>query len=127
MDNDPPSRAQAPGTWPILLLPLWVIVAAFMAVAALVGFAGVVIGLLSLVGLSGTLQLAVAGEAVRTTGQRWLFTGMAAALLVAGIAFWWLHRRGRTGLALLAWVALVALFLAVGWATGRSDVLSVGF
>jgi hypothetical protein len=127
MENKPVQRRQLPVVLRVILLPLWGLICGLMLLSAIIGLGCVVLGTISLfVDLSGFLEMHLGGESVRTATQKVLFTAVGAVLAITGIGFWWLSRRGYVVGALLCYAVLLALFLAMAWATGRTDVISVG-
>src|SRR5262245_60891986 len=123
MENNPIQRRRLPA----VLLPLWGLICALMLLSAIIGLGCVVLGMLSLfVDLSGFLEMQLGGESVRTTTQKVRFMAIAAVMASTGIGFWWLSRRGYVVGALICYAVLMALFLAIAWATGRADLISVG-
>jgi len=127
MENNPIQRRRLPAVLQVVLLPLWGLICALMLLSAIVGLGCVLLGMLSLfVDLSGFLGMQLGGESVRTTAQKVQFMAVGAAMASTGVGFWWLSRRGSVVGALICYAALMALFLAIAWATGRADVISVG-
>jgi hypothetical protein len=115
--------------WPLLLLLqiLWALISLLMLLMAVIGVICLALGALSLVvDLSRFLEMQLGGEPVRTTAQKALFAGVGAVMALTGIGFWWLRQRGSVAGALICWVLLLVLFLAVAWTTGRGEVISVG-
>jgi hypothetical protein len=78
------------------------------------------------VDLSGFLEIQLGGDLVRTTMQKVQFMAVGAVLASTGIGFWLLSRRGYVVGALICYAILLAVFLAIAWASGRADVISVG-
>jgi hypothetical protein len=111
----------------VFLVILWALISLLMLVFALIGLACVVLGVISMFFEPGRfLELQLGGEIVQTTTQKLLFTAVGAVMAVAGIAFWWLRQHDRIGAAVFCYLVLMALFLAISWATGRGDIVSVG-
>jgi hypothetical protein len=110
-----------------ILQTLWVLICLVMVMSAIIGLGCVILGLLSLfVDLSGFLEMQLGGEPVRTTTQKVQFVVVGTVVASTGIGFWWLSRRGYVVGSLICYAILVAIFLAIAWATGRADVISVG-
>jgi hypothetical protein len=127
MENNPVQRRRLPVVLQVILLPLWGLICGLMLLSAIVGLGCVVLGMLSLcVDLSGFLEMQLGGESVRTTTQKVHFMALGAVMASTGIGFWWLSRRGYVVGARICYGVLMALFLAIAWATGRADVISVG-
>jgi hypothetical protein len=127
MENNPNQRRQLPVVLQGILLTLWVLICGLMVLSAIIGLGCVVLGLLSLfVDLSGFLEMQLGGEPVRTTTQKVQFVVVGAVLASTGMGFWWLSRRGYVVGALICYGILMAVFLAIAWATGRAEVISVG-
>jgi hypothetical protein len=126
MENNPVQRPRLPVVLQAILLPLWGLLCGLMLLSAVVGLGCVVLGLLSLfVDLSGFLEMQLGGESIRAAAQKVQFTAVGAVMAGTGIGFWWLSRRGYVVGALICWAVLMALVLAIAWATGRADVISV--
>jgi hypothetical protein len=128
MDNpNPVPRRQLPLVVQVPLLLLWGGICWFMVLVGLIGLSCVLLGLFSLVvDLSGVLKIRLAGQEVRAVTDKLLFTGLGAVLALVGIEFLWLARRDQAGRALLLWAQLLAVFAMLAWATGSTEILSVG-
>jgi hypothetical protein len=127
MENKPVQRRHLPVVLQVILLPLWGLLCGLMLLSAIIGLGCVVLGVLSLfVDLSRFLDMQLGGESVRTTSQKLLFAAVGAVLASTGTGFWWLSRRGYVVGALICYAVLMALLLAIVWATGRADLISVG-
>jgi hypothetical protein len=127
MENNPNWFRRLPVVLQGILLTLWVLICGLMLLAAIVGLGCAILGLVTLfVDVSGFLEMQLGGEPVRTTTQKVQFLAVGAVVASTGIGFWWLSRRGNVVGALICYGILVAVFLAIAWATGRADVISVG-
>src|SRR5262245_433598 len=127
MSNNPVPRLRFPLALQVLWFLFLGILCGVMLLSALIGVVMLVLGLLSLgVDLGGVLKMYLGGAEVRTAAQKLLFAALGAVMTLAGIGFLWFYRRGYIGRALLVYAALMGLFLAVSWLTGRADILSVG-
>ena len=127
MENKPVQRRRLPLVLQVILLLLWGLICALMLLSAIIGLGCVVLGMLSLFAdLSGSVEMQLGGEPVQTTTQKVQFMAAGAVMAGAGIGFWWLSRRGNLVGALICYAVLMAVFLAIAWATGRADVISVG-
>ncbi len=126
MANNPIPQRRLPVVQ-IVLLTLWGLLTALMLLAVVVGLACAALGLVSLlVDLGGVLEIRLGGEVVRTTAQKSELIALGVVLVGLGVCFWRLNRRGSLVGALLCYIALLALFGAIAWATGSAEVLSVG-
>jgi hypothetical protein len=127
MENQPVQRRQLPVVLQGIGLLLWGFLCALMLLSAIIGLGCVLLGMLSLfVDLSRLLDMQLGSASVRTTTQKVLFAVVGAVMASTGIGFWWLNRRGYIAGALICCTVLMGLFLAIAWATGRADVISVG-
>jgi hypothetical protein len=127
MNDNPDERGQLPLVVRLPLLILWGTICALMSLSAIIGLVCVVLGAVSLLGgLEGLVVMRLGGMPIQTATQKGLFMVVGLAMVATGAAFWWQARQGTVIGALIWWGALMALFLAIAWAFGSSNVISVG-
>lgn len=114
---------------PTVFLGLWALVLGLMCgvmfLSVILGLACLVVGFISLFVEHWAMEMYIGGALVRTTMQKVLFTSAGAALCLVGFEFWRLHKRGFTVGAVALYAAFAVLVLALAWATGRSELISI--
>jgi hypothetical protein len=127
MDTKPDRRREIPMILKGIGGIIWVLMCLVMAMWAVIGLVGFIVGGISLFVEHWPLELSLAGTPVRTTMQKALFTFAGAATFTIGVAFWWLHRRHSVLAAILMYVYMVLVGLALAWATGSNEFISIGW
>jgi hypothetical protein len=127
MKNEPVQRRRLPGVLLGLGALLWGLMCGVMLLSAILGLVCFVVGLLSFLVQRWPLELYLGGVLVQTTVQKALFTLTGAALGIIAIGFWWLWRRDYIVGAVVLYAAVVVFVLAFAWATGRNELLSIGW
>jgi len=98
-----------------------------MLLSIILGFVCFVVGMLSLFIDGWPLQMNLGGSLVQTPVQKTLFAAAGAALSIIGISFWWMRQRGYIVAAVLLYLAVVLVVFVLKWATGSSDLISIGW
>ena len=127
MDTKPNRRREIPMVLKGLGGILWVLMCLVMAMWAVLGLICFIVGGISLFVEHWPLELSLGGTPVRTTMQKALFTFAGAATFAIGVAFWWLYRRRSVLAAVLMYVYMVLVGLALAWATGSNEFISIGW
>jgi hypothetical protein len=110
----------------MVLLLLWGLLCGCMAVVALVGVATAAIGTASLAfDVSQWMELRLYGGLVWKQDQKLQFTVIGVVMALTGIGYVWLYKRNSVVGSLLCLAILLGMFLALAWATGRTEVISV--
>jgi hypothetical protein len=127
MDTKPDRRREIPMILQALGGLIWGMMCLVMALSAVLGLVCFIVGGISLFVEHWPLELSLAGRPVQTTMQKALFTFAGAVIFTIGVAFWWLRRRGSVLAAVLLYVYVVLLGLALAWATGKNELISIGW
>jgi hypothetical protein len=127
MEHKPVQFTRLPLSLQVVLLILWGMVRMTILFSAILGLVCVIVGTISLFVEGKFLEMYLGGEAVQTTTQKLRFTAVGAALVISGVAFWWFRKRGHIVVPVMIYVVLMALVLAAGGFSGRSDLISLGW
>jgi hypothetical protein len=127
MNTKPDRRREIPMVLQALGGIIWGMMCLVMAMSAVLGLVCFIVGGISLFVERWPLELSLGGTPVRTTMQKALFTFAGAVIFTIGVAFWWLRRRGSVLAAVLMYVYVALLALALAWATGSNEVISIGW
>jgi hypothetical protein len=127
MDTKPDRRREIPMVLKGLGGIVWVFVCLAMAMWAVFGLICFIVGGISLFVERWPLELSLGGAPVQTTPQKALFVFAGAVIFTIGVAFWWLRRRGSVLATVLMYVYVVLLALALAWATGSNEIISIGW